>query len=73
MNKYKWNVVHDSFQFWNHENQGIEHSKELSDKFLINNPSQCRFEAVLRALCNVVSELVEIEESKDKNCDDYYD
>lgn len=61
---YKWNESRNYFDFWD-----VDKTKPKvgvnSDKEIINNPYNRKFEDVLRALCNVVSELVEIQERKE--------
>ena len=64
MNDYKWNHIAESYRYWDHESESVKVSNPVSDKQLINQPNLAKFEDILRALCHVVSELVEIEESK---------
>jgi hypothetical protein len=62
---YDWNEPEQVVERWDHNRDAIYLSSGNSNKELIADPSAARFEDVLRALCKVVSELVEIEESKD--------
>jgi|WetSurMetagenome_2_1015567.scaffolds.fasta_scaffold936942_2 hypothetical protein len=59
---YKWNDDNNQ-NFWDNLNN-IEYKLELSDKLLINNPDLASENSVLRALCRIVSELIEIEETR---------
>lgn len=59
---FRWNDTLTA-SIWD-PTSGHEDLLNTSDKQLINNPHQARFEDVLMALCSVVSELIEIEEKR---------
>lgn len=61
--KFRWNEFNEPKYFWDTDSDE-EKSVIVTDKGLINNPNQGKFEDVLRSLCRVVSELVELEEKK---------
>ena len=63
----KWNEIRESIEFWDPntlEGRGAILGKTISDKSLVNNPSQAKYDDILAALCRVVSELIEIEETR---------
>lgn len=59
---FRWNEVRQ-IMAWNSSDQK-ECQINITDKSLINNPETMKYEDLLRALCRVVSELVEIKETK---------
>lgn len=65
MKHRRWNDTNGGTQFWDHNNQRIATKEGQSDKDLIRNPNHARHEDVLLALCEIVSELVEIVEEYD--------
>lgn len=67
MSKFKWNNKINERNFWDADldgGRGGEITSLLTDKQIVNNPSGARFEDILRAACNVLSELIEIEENR---------
>jgi hypothetical protein len=65
MKKYKWNEEGSRGVFWDWESKS-DTLKLLSNKQLVNDPNQAVFVDVIRSLCLVVSELIEIEENRNK-------
>lgn len=61
--KFRWNRDPKKFFIWdvtsNKESEVLKTNKQI-----INSPAQGKFENILRALCEVVSELMEIEEKR---------
>lgn len=67
MSERRWNKVGEPMRFWDPSAQngfGGEVTKPVSDLSMIKSPGQSKFEDVLRALCRVVAELVEVEEAR---------
>ena len=69
MSEFKWNDVksHGGL-FWDSDLQEVIPYKEetRSDRSLINRFNGCEHRLALEALCRIVSELVEIEENRNK-------
>jgi hypothetical protein len=63
--QFRWNIKPEPRTFWDpyaNNGEGAEYESHTTPKDLINAPNLAKFEDVLRALCEVVSELVEIHE-----------
>lgn len=66
---FKWNDRVETI-FWNTDRNG-EVVYPTSNKEVISNPYQAKFESILKACCAVLVELMEIEEKRSKVIDKY--
>lgn len=62
---FKWNEKTDR-TFWDHQNE-CEILVGKSDAEIVKDPSGGEFHTILGAVCRVLAELVEIEESRGRN------
>jgi len=68
MSDFKWNEEKEHFgKFWDEDVIHDNHTLYQSDKQLINHPGGVEIRLAVEALCRAVSELVEIEENRNKH------
>jgi hypothetical protein len=66
--KFRWNEVLRPASLWDTSSDD-ECTVAVSDGDVVRNPGQLKFEDVLRSLCGVVSELMDIEEKRGPSVD----
>lgn len=62
MSDFRWNQPNLK-SFWDHQNDK-EVDTVMTDKDLINNPGFIKIEELMRAICRVTHELIELEEKR---------
>jgi hypothetical protein len=69
MSDFKWNETKEHVgRFWDSGRADVDHChmENRSDRSVINHPGGFEYRVTIEALCRVVSELVAIEESRNK-------
>ena len=66
MKKFKWNEKTSLVNYWDDDGTAFGKNFQATciNKELVNNPGTAKSDDVLRALCCIVSELMEIEENR---------